>query len=151
MVICLERGADLHIAQLMPLPLTVSCSRIGFTIWYRLTRVVLDKGPLNRCVCVCEFLSTYQSDKTAGSYYCAVVSFLLLYFFSVPFSTVFLSSFLSFSHLLLFFFYSPFFFFFRSLPFSPFCLLPLSVYSVKEVGEVDVACYWLVKLEYFEC
>jgi len=33
-VICLERGADLHIAQLMPLPLTVSCSskiQIGFT------------------------------------------------------------------------------------------------------------------------
>ena len=29
-----ERGADLHIAQLMPLPLTVSCSskiQIGFT------------------------------------------------------------------------------------------------------------------------
>jgi len=26
MVICLERGADLHTAQLMPLPLTVSCS-----------------------------------------------------------------------------------------------------------------------------
>ena len=25
MVISLERGADLHIAQLMPLPLTVSC------------------------------------------------------------------------------------------------------------------------------
>ena len=24
-VICLERGADLHTAQLMPLPLTVSC------------------------------------------------------------------------------------------------------------------------------
>ena len=34
MVICLERGADLHIAQLMPLPLTVSCFsniHIGFT------------------------------------------------------------------------------------------------------------------------
>ena len=34
MVICLERGADLHMAQLMPLPLTVSCfSKIqtGFT------------------------------------------------------------------------------------------------------------------------
>ena len=30
----LERGADLHMAQLMPLPLTVSCSskiQIGFT------------------------------------------------------------------------------------------------------------------------
>ena len=25
MVICLERGADLHTAQLMPLPLTISC------------------------------------------------------------------------------------------------------------------------------
>ena len=34
MVISLERGADLHTAQLMPLPLTVSCSskiQIGFT------------------------------------------------------------------------------------------------------------------------
>ena len=33
MVICLEQGADLHMAQLMPLPLTVSCFRkiqIGF-------------------------------------------------------------------------------------------------------------------------
>jgi len=26
-VICLEQGADLHIAQLMPMPLTISCSR----------------------------------------------------------------------------------------------------------------------------
>jgi len=25
MVICLDQGADLHMAQLMPLPLTVSC------------------------------------------------------------------------------------------------------------------------------
>jgi len=25
MVICLEQGADLHMAQLMPLPFTVSC------------------------------------------------------------------------------------------------------------------------------
>jgi len=35
MVICLERGADLHMAQLMPLPLTVSCSskiRVGFCL-----------------------------------------------------------------------------------------------------------------------
>jgi len=34
MVICLERDADLHMAQLMPLPLTVSCFskiQIGFT------------------------------------------------------------------------------------------------------------------------
>ena len=34
MVVCLEKGADLHTAQLMPLPLTVSCFskiQIGFT------------------------------------------------------------------------------------------------------------------------
>jgi len=34
MVFCLERGADLHMAQLMPLPLTISCFskiQIGFT------------------------------------------------------------------------------------------------------------------------
>jgi len=33
-VVCLERVADLHMAQLMPLPLTVSCFakiQIGFT------------------------------------------------------------------------------------------------------------------------
>jgi len=57
MVICLERGADLHMAQPMPLPLSVSCFskiQIGFTfLVYRLTRVVPDKGPLNRCVHVC--------------------------------------------------------------------------------------------------
>ena len=55
MFICLEQGADLHMAQLMPLPLTVSCFskiQIGLPFWYRLTRVVPDKGPLNGCVCV---------------------------------------------------------------------------------------------------
>ena len=34
MVVCLVRGADLHMVQLIPLPLTVSCSskiQIGFT------------------------------------------------------------------------------------------------------------------------
>jgi len=33
-VVCLERGTDLHMAQLMPLPLTVSCFskiQVGFT------------------------------------------------------------------------------------------------------------------------
>jgi len=46
-VVCLERGADLHMVQLMPLPLTVSCfSKIQIVLpfWYRLTRVVLKKG-----------------------------------------------------------------------------------------------------------
>ena len=56
MVICLERVADLHMAQLIPLPLTFSCfskSRLVFPFWCWLTQVVLDKGPLNVCVCVC--------------------------------------------------------------------------------------------------
>jgi len=59
MVICLERGADLHMAQLMPLPLTACCFskvQIGFTFlvsahlgkW-----VVPEKGPLNVCVRAC--------------------------------------------------------------------------------------------------
>ena len=56
MVICLERGADLHTAQLMPLPLTVSASvksRLVLPFWYRLAWVVPDNGPLNGFVCVC--------------------------------------------------------------------------------------------------
>ena len=55
MVICLEQGADLHIAQLMPLPLTVSCfNKIqnGFTFLALLTPGSPGKGPLNGCVCV---------------------------------------------------------------------------------------------------
>jgi len=41
-------------AQLMLLPLTVSYYskiQIVLPVWYRLTRVVPDKEPLNRCVC----------------------------------------------------------------------------------------------------
>ena len=56
MVIYLEQVADLHMAQLMPLPLTVSCfSKIHLVVpfCYRLTRVVPEKGPLNGCVYVC--------------------------------------------------------------------------------------------------
>ena len=53
MVICLEQGADLHMAQLVPLSLASVKSRLVLPFWYRLTRVVLDKGPLNVCVCVC--------------------------------------------------------------------------------------------------
>jgi len=52
-VICLERGADLHMAQLMRLPLTVSCFskiQICLPFWYRLTWVVTEKGPLHVCV-----------------------------------------------------------------------------------------------------
>ena len=56
MVICLEWGADLRMAQLMPLPLTVSCFskiQIGFTFLVLAHLGSPGKGPLNRCVCVC--------------------------------------------------------------------------------------------------
>ena len=56
MVICLVRGADLHTAQLTPLPLTVSSvkSRLVLPFWYRLTRVVPEKRAVKWvCVCVC--------------------------------------------------------------------------------------------------
>ena len=56
MVICLERGADLHMAQLMPLPFTVSRFskiQIGFTFLVPAHLGSPRKGPLNRCVYVC--------------------------------------------------------------------------------------------------
>jgi len=56
MVICLERGADLHMVPLMPLPLTVSCFskiQIGFTFLVPTHLGSPVKGPLNGCVCVC--------------------------------------------------------------------------------------------------
>jgi len=55
MVICLEQGEGLHMAQLMPLPLTVSCFnkiQIGFTFLVPAHLVVPEKRPLSVCVCV---------------------------------------------------------------------------------------------------
>ena len=56
MVICLEWGADLHMAQLITLPLTVSCfSKIQIGFFLSGTgspQVVPDKGLLNVCVFV---------------------------------------------------------------------------------------------------
>jgi len=57
MVICLERSADLHMAQLMPLPLTVSCFskiQIGFTFLVPAHPGSPGQGAVKRvCVCVC--------------------------------------------------------------------------------------------------
>ena len=64
MVVCLEQGADLHTAQLMPLPLTVSCFskiQIGLTYLVPATRVVPEKGPLNGCVCVTLFSCRFRA------------------------------------------------------------------------------------------
>ena len=43
---------DLHMVQLMPLHLIISCSSIiqnSLPFWCRLTQLVLEKRPLNRC------------------------------------------------------------------------------------------------------
>ena len=66
MVICLERGADLHMAQLMPLPLTASCFtkiQIGFTFL-----VLAHPGSPGKravkCVCVCVLSRSLRSSIT---------------------------------------------------------------------------------------
>ena len=57
MVICLERGADLHMAQLMPLPLTVSCFskiHIGFSFLVPAHPGSPGQRAVKRvCLCVC--------------------------------------------------------------------------------------------------
>ena len=57
MVICLEQDADLHMVQLMPLPLTVSCFskiQIGYTFLVPAHPGSPGKRAVKRvCVCVC--------------------------------------------------------------------------------------------------
>ena len=55
MVICLERDADLHMAQLMPLPLNVSCFRkiqIGFTFLSAHPGSPGKRAVIRVCVCL---------------------------------------------------------------------------------------------------
>ena len=60
MVICLERGADLHMVQLMPLPLTVSCFskiQIGFTFLLPAHPGSPGQRAIKRvCVCVYDLM-----------------------------------------------------------------------------------------------
>ena len=61
MVVCLEQGADLHMAQLVPLPLTVTCFskiQIGFTFLVPAHLGSPGKRAVKRgCVCVCCLIS----------------------------------------------------------------------------------------------
>jgi len=66
MVICLERGADLHIAQLMLLPLTVSCSSlIGFTFLVPAHPRSPGQRTVKR-VCVMLWAGTAGTDADCG-------------------------------------------------------------------------------------
>jgi len=60
MVICLERGADLHMAQLMPMPLTVSCfSKIQIDFTFLVPSYPDSPGQMAvKWVCVLLFIST---------------------------------------------------------------------------------------------
>jgi len=52
-VFILERGADLHMAQLMPLPLTVSCfSKIQIGPGKRAVKRARARACVRACVCV---------------------------------------------------------------------------------------------------
>ena len=67
MVICLERGADLHMAQLMPLPLTVSCfSKIQISFTFLVPAHLGSPGKRAvKWVCGCVLVSTLYSAAAA--------------------------------------------------------------------------------------
>ena len=72
-VICLERCADLHMAQLMPLPLTVSCFskiQIGFTFMVPAHLGIPGQRAVKRvCVCMFQFFSALTfSSRFAAKY-----------------------------------------------------------------------------------
>jgi len=68
-VICLERGADLDMAQLMTLPLTVSCFskiQIGFTFLVPAHPGIPRQRAVKRvfvCVCVCMSFPCYAKTS----------------------------------------------------------------------------------------
>jgi len=69
--LCLERGADLHMAQLMPLPLTVSSFskiEIGFTFLIPTHPGSPGQRAVKRvCVCVCILYVTRYEDGTGNT------------------------------------------------------------------------------------
>jgi len=66
MVICLERGADLHMAQLMPLSLTVSCfSKIQISFAFLVPAYLGSPGQraVKRvCVYVCIYVREMREN-----------------------------------------------------------------------------------------
>ena len=68
MVICLERGADLHTAQLMPLPHTVSCFskiQIGFTFLVPADLGSPEKRAVKRVYVVCNRSNYWETDDAS--------------------------------------------------------------------------------------
>ena len=83
-IIRLEQGADLHMAQLMPLPLTISCFskiHIGFTFLVPAHLGSPGKRTVKWvCVCVCVLLPIYSAFSVAGGQderYTAILNLVL--------------------------------------------------------------------------
>ena len=73
MVICLEQGADLHMAQLMPLPLTVSCFskiQIGFTFLVPAYLGSPRKVPLNGVFIHSFIVAALRADMKGAAVAC---------------------------------------------------------------------------------
>jgi len=93
LVICLERGADLHMAELIPPPLTVSCFskvQIGFTFLLPAHPGSPGKRAIKQvCVCVCYFYVIDFYNGETCNYYAvyqtATATFVLFYHFVVTF------------------------------------------------------------------
>ena len=74
-------GADLHMAQLMPLPLTASCfTKSRLPIWYWLTRLIRDKelslfapqvdrGNVLTRVCLCFVIRIHENWKIMNGFH----------------------------------------------------------------------------------
>jgi len=78
-VICVERGADLHMAQLMPLPLTVSCFtkiQIGFTFLVPAHLSSLGKRAVKRVCCFLRYLFACELSFTFCDF--DTVAFLII-------------------------------------------------------------------------
>jgi len=70
-VICLERDADLHMAQLMPLPLTVSCfSKIQISFTFLVPAHPGSPGKGAVCVTVVTDRQTDHATSVAVAYLC---------------------------------------------------------------------------------
>ena len=87
-VICVDRGADLHTAQLMPLPLTVSCFskiQIGFTFLVPAHPGSSVQRAVKR-VCVCVVILKTSINRhlfCQFSWLCRKTAPALWYFYSV--------------------------------------------------------------------
>ena len=97
MAVCLERGAVLHTAQLMPLPLTVSCFtkiQIGFAFLVPAHLGSPGKRAVKRlcvCVCVCDRVAANgDTANKVGTLQVAVVArhFGIAFYVAAPSSSV---------------------------------------------------------------